>query len=100
VAWRIHGPTWRPTASHGAAANHTDPARGGAGDAGAVNVSGLSRRLFRKGRMDQQVRRWCRRRDLPRRSPISRYAPNQTDCQPSRLSEATRCLPPKFTASG
>ena len=24
VAWRIHGPTWRPTASHGAAANHTD----------------------------------------------------------------------------
>jgi hypothetical protein len=76
------------------------PARGGAGDAGAVNVSGLSRRLFRKGRTDQQVPRWCRHRDLPRRSPISRYAPNQTDCQPSRLSEATRCLPPKFTASG
>jgi hypothetical protein len=95
VAWRIHGPTWRPTASHGAAANHTDRR-----DAGAVNVSGLSRRLFRKGRTDQQVPRWCRHRDLPRRSPISRYAPNQTDCQPSRLSEATRCLPPKFTASG
>ena len=55
------------------------------------------RELLRKGtRINSSP--GTKRRDPRRSSLMSRYAPSQMNCQPSTMSEATRCLLPKVNS--